>query len=509
MEDAAVPYEQLPIVEVDLDDLRLDLDNYRLPTRPDDEDFALRYLFEAEDVMGAALLILREGYFDNEVPIAVRGPSGYVVLEGNRRVSALKALQKPFIVPSHELELRTLLKRFQTEALDLPTRIRVLQTPDRQTALPHIARLHTGLSKRRWSRDQQATFYHSLLDEATTVEDVKAMYPSVSVPRFMRMAVARRFLSGASFQDESLHQYVTGDKLAMSSFEYAYRKKDIATAVGLEFDGDGLLLPRGSAPEEIAAQLPPQKLKALEYLVSEFRANRLNTRSDAFKKGHQAGDQLLARLTGVGSARIDATSSAGASFTNSSGAINSGDGADHGQTAGGSIPAVAPPSGDERNEGKGGGSDIGTSPSPTMRGPNRPDTKKSLDLSGVDYTSVPVGLKRRYIELRSIEVQQFPAATAMLMRAVLESTIKWHYETRGSRVSGQLGDVMKRVRGEYEKVGGLTDSVRVISSGAADRPGSASWFNMASHSADFVIHDGDVRRAWEQIVPLIRHLLLP
>lgn len=37
-------------------------------------------------------LFLRDGYFDNEVPIGVEENGEYVVLEGNRRVSALKAV---------------------------------------------------------------------------------------------------------------------------------------------------------------------------------------------------------------------------------------------------------------------------------------------------------------------------------------------------------------------------------------------------------------------------------
>ena len=93
-----IAYEQLPIVDVDLNGLLLDLDNYRIPTHRDDEAAALKYLFASEDVLGAARLILRDGYFDNEVPIVIssRGKSDkppYIVLEGNRRISALKALQ--------------------------------------------------------------------------------------------------------------------------------------------------------------------------------------------------------------------------------------------------------------------------------------------------------------------------------------------------------------------------------------------------------------------------------
>jgi len=182
--ETLMAYEQLPIVEVELDRLLLDLENYRIPTRRDDEAGALKYLFASEDVLGAARLILRNGYFDNEVPIVITTSSqdeSYTVLEGNRRVSALKALHEPGIVPGHEAEIRSLLKRYALEADSLPDRIRVIVAPDRATAAPHIARLHTGISKKRWSRDQQATFYYSLLDDQTTIDDVKAQYPDVNV----------------------------------------------------------------------------------------------------------------------------------------------------------------------------------------------------------------------------------------------------------------------------------------------------------------------------------------
>jgi hypothetical protein len=188
-------YEPLPIRTVALKDLALDLDNYRIPTRREDQSAALAYLFLSEEVTKACLLILRNGYFDNELPIVIEDGNGYIVLEGNRRVSALKALQDPNLVPAHTAEVRSLLKRYAVEVNDLPTEIRVIVADDRDAAAPHIARLHTGKPKKPWSRDQQATFYYSLLGPHTTVEDIKAQYPGVAVSRFIRMAAIRRFLA--------------------------------------------------------------------------------------------------------------------------------------------------------------------------------------------------------------------------------------------------------------------------------------------------------------------------
>jgi hypothetical protein len=491
-------YKQLPIIEVDLNDLLLDLENYRIPTRRDDEAGALKYLFASEDVLGAARLILRDGYFDNEVPIVVseslksEGPP-YIVLEGNRRVSALKALHDPGLVPGHESELRSLLKRYALEAQDLPDRIRVLVAPDRATAAPRVARLHTGIPKKRWTRDQQATFYYSLLDDQTTVDDVKALYPGVDIVRFIKMAVMRRAVASALFSDHSLREYAASDHLAMSVFEYAYRNQDIADAIGAKFDKDGQLLPRSSTPEKIGARLPKKKLDALEYLVNEFRAGRLNTRSLEFKKRSDSHKPFVDSLNGVVSEPEDSDTPeppAPPVRSPSSGSSSEGGGD---VSSGGAAEPPAPPA---TPTGKG------------SRGPNHPDTKDTLDLSGLDYENAPLNLKLRYFELRKISLSILPISAAILMRSILESTIKVHFES-STPVSGELSSVFKQVSQTYGQEKSLKATINNIQSGNAHKQGSIQWFNLIAHSADAAVSADDVRQAWKVVGPLLRHLLRP
>ena len=499
-------YEQLPIVDVDLDGLLLDLENYRIPTRRDDESGALKYLFASEDVMGAARLILRDGYFDNEVPIAIAATDQddappYIVLEGNRRVSALKALHDPTIVPGHETELRALLKRYAVEAENLPGRVRVIVAPNRATAAPHVARLHTGISKRRWSRDQQATFYYSLVDDQSTVEDVKAQYPDVDITRFMKMAVMRRFLVAVPFSDHSLRQYAASDDLAMSVFEYAYRNKDIAGAIGAEFDKDGLLLPRILTPEKIASKLPKRKRNALEYLVGEFRAGRLNTRSEEFKKRSDAHLPFVNRLSGTSSPAP--VPPAPAPTQTPSGPSTSRLG----------FPTTGEPSGNGASSGNETSTEFSPQPgSPGgsgSRGPNHPDTKDTLDLSGLEYENAPLNLKYRYIELRKINLANLPITAAILMRSVLESTIKIHFEGSSTPVSGMLKEAFKQVELSYGKDKGLKATISTIQSGNVQKYGSIQWLNLIAHSADATVSADDVRQAWKVVNPLLRHLLRP
>lgn len=489
-------YEQLPIVEVGLDGLLLDLENYRIPTRRDDETGALKYLFASEDVIGAARLILRDGYFDNEVPIVITatpqadGPP-YIVLEGNRRVSALKALHDPTLVPGHGNEVRALLKRYAVEAQNLPERIRVIVARDRATAAPHIARLHTGISKKRWSRDQQATFYFSLVDDQTTVADVKAQYPDVDVVRFMKMAVMRRFLVAVPFADPSLRPYAASNELSMSVFEYAYRNKSIAAAIGAEFDKDGRLLPISSAPEKIAAELPKTKLNALEYLLHEFRAERLNTRSPEFKKSDHKHQELVDRLNGV---LVTPSPPAHAPAATASPAPS---------------PSPPIPAGATPATGFGPNTQPQSEPSTVQgsRGPNHPDTKDALDLTGLGYENAPLNLKLRYFELRKISLSNLPISAAILMRSILESTIKVHFEAATPPATGELRRVFRHVSEAYGQEKSLKATIGVVQSGDVHERGSIHWFNLIAHSADASVTAEDVRHAWKVVSPLLRHLL--
>lgn len=514
-------YVQLPMVEVNVEDLRLDLANYRIPSRRDDEAAALNYLYAEEDVLGAAKLILRDGYFDNEVPIVIKdGDGSYTVLEGNRRVSALKGLLDPTEVPSHARELEALLKRYAVEAEDLPKAIRVLIAPSREDANPHIARLHTTAPKKAWSRDQQANYYYSLLGPDTTVDQVKADYPDVDVVRFIKMAEMRRFLAGVEYADASLKQYVTGAGLTMSGFEYAYRNSDIAAAIGASFDRDGRLRPSTRLhPEAIAAELTDRQRAAVEYLMVEFRAKRLNTRSPEFKKSTEAHATLLAKLTGLSLGETDASVSDDLDAqdhptdADDRGDAAPGDGSQNGSNDGPAAPAPGGSASSTSNEGtRGGFGSAGQGPggATNTRGPNHPETKTTLSLSGLDYTNhTSTNLQRRYHELRKMNLKETPVAAALLLRSVLETTIKFHFEGTATPAVGQLSETIKTVVSAYGQVRALKHSIGRIQSGGDATPGSVQWFNLASHSADLVVDAKQVHQAYGLVEPLLRHLLRP
>lgn len=480
-------YSQFPIEEASVRDLVLDVSNYRFPIDQPTESAAMNYLFAAHDVMDVARIILRDGYVDNELPFVVEEGDRLIILEGNRRLSALRALLDPSLVPSHQTELDRLLRRYAPEAADLPEKIRVMRFPDREVAAPVLARLHIGESKKAWSLDEQAKFVLAQLTDGVTAEALKEQLPAIKdVVRLIRMGHVREMLKDVTFDDPALGEYAASDRLAMSSFEYAYRNSEIQAAIGIAFDDNGNLISRPSTTMHVAA---------LARLLRGFKAGELNTRR-GLKPGSEDFRKLLAEMRDE-----PETSESPEPDGDDRGTSNpKADTPDPRP----STPSDTAPSGGTR------------APDPTddqasRRGPNNPETKRNLDFSGIDETPLPLPLKHRVRELRRVDVTEFPAAAAMLMRSVLEAAIKEHYGVKsGKEATGMLSAVMTRVTADYGKDGHLAHAISTINrtgKGASTTPGTGEWFNLVTHSVNLDVNAKQVHESWRVAFPLVRFLL--
>lgn len=150
----------LPVKLVALEELELDLRNYRLPIRVTDEHQAVLYMLENEKILELAEEILKYGYLDNEFPLVVADVSRFKVVEGNRRVTALKLLNDPTLIekygPDKSHRYKRLKNKYQDRYASIPPQIRVMVADSEEELQPHIARLHTKISKKQWSTEQQA-----------------------------------------------------------------------------------------------------------------------------------------------------------------------------------------------------------------------------------------------------------------------------------------------------------------------------------------------------------------
>lgn len=489
-----VPRVSEDVRKVKVDDLSLDLNNYRFAVEQPNETMAFNDLFENEDVLTLALSLLREGYLTNELPLVVEEDGRYVVLEANRRVSAMRALRDPALVPGHRHDLEALLKRYRADADDLPDEVYVTVYPDREAAAPVLARQHIGEDKKRWGLDEQAKFVLAQLAGGANVKTLKATLTGIKdVVRLVRMGRVRQALLTTKFTDSSIEAYAHGPELKMSVFEYAYRDKTIRPLLGFEFDDEGSVVSSPQTPGQIAV---------LERVLRGFKSKELSTRKVLNDKTGAAYLGLIEELRALAAGGpVPAAPPASASL----GSVAAGG------TSAGSPASADTPSAPPAAPGTGAGGAASTTPTSSPVGPNNPDTKRKL-VVGFDYSNAPVGLQKRFSELRAIDLETHPAAAAMLLRSVVESSIKFHYTSRNNHtVSGMLGQVVPQVAKDYAGVKHLARSINLLQNAIApkDRPGSGNWFNAASHDPTMVINAQQVRDAWQELEPLVRFLLQP
>lgn len=149
---------ELPIHQLHLDPL-----NPRLPEAYQDatESDLLKYVAETYSAIEVARSIALHGYFNSEPLIVIsETDDSYIVVEGNRRLVALRVLAEPTL--ANELddsdEWRTLAGK-----ADLPARIPVIIAPDPQSVAPIIGYRHiSGIEP--WEPYPQARFIASLVD---------------------------------------------------------------------------------------------------------------------------------------------------------------------------------------------------------------------------------------------------------------------------------------------------------------------------------------------------------
>lgn len=494
-----------PIETVHLDRLNLDLRNVRIRGSVINETHALNYLFAEEDVIDLAHSILRDGYIDNELPIVVDNGGQYLVLEGNRRVSALKALNNPDAAPTFSKTLNRLLSRYG--GAPIPPAIRVMIAPTREAAAPLLARLHTANPKKSWPREQQATFYYAQLSPTTTVDDLKAIFPSAAkdIPRFIRMAEMRTLIKTLKFEDAAIREYATSDKLTMSAFEYAHSKPLIRLAAGLEFTSNGLL---------VSKKFTTFQQRTIQYILAGFKYNQLNTRSSKLRARHKDHAEYVKKLWAISTG--DDPGDFEADFAKSDG--DSGLGSIHEDPNNGHNYQQdrKPPAPENTGDSRTGSSDYPErGQSGGTRSPNRGYTRDRLDMLGISYSGQSAGIRRRFEELSQISVRNLPNSAYYLVRSLLECSIKHYFRLKNDALHSGI-TLAGAVTAAAKHFAALKDNRMTVILNGLSQGGqvTADQFYKSAPALNTLIHEPDafvtaeqVHHAWEHMAPLIRRLL--
>lgn len=124
----------------------------------------IQYLFEHDKALEVAQSITNRGYFPNEPLLAIKENARYVVVEGNRRLAALKALREPGLLEGFiERQVERLSRRI-TDPQSI-ARIPVTIAPSRRATDRQIAGRHIGTPVLAWQAENRASFILDKIEE--------------------------------------------------------------------------------------------------------------------------------------------------------------------------------------------------------------------------------------------------------------------------------------------------------------------------------------------------------
>jgi len=231
--------------------LQLDPKNPRIPElgkSPSQREIAAE-LIRHDDAYDLARSIAEQGYFPTETLIATKERGELVILEGNRRLTALKCLLSPAFAPEdYEKRFHLLQSKADLESI---RKVRISIAPSRELAVPIIIARHTTSGIQRWETAQQAKFVATLVSPDMTIDDVAKHYgiSRSDVVNAVKLHTLYQIACTLDLPDDILTQVRNPRRFSMSTLERLANSSKVPEFLGTTFDDSGLLQGRIAVDE--------------------------------------------------------------------------------------------------------------------------------------------------------------------------------------------------------------------------------------------------------------------
>lgn len=522
--------------KVDVMKLRLDPRNVRLELADEaPESDIVNDLFVNEKAFSLVEGIVKVGLLTHEVPIVLKRDKHLYVVEGNRRIAALKAIQNPYLAPSHLARINKLLEGFTLR--DSLRRIDVKEAPSQDDADQLIAALHTGNQRVAWSPSRQAAFFQAQLDGGRSVEELFSLYPTVDVKKFVARSQILNLFRNVDYADPTFKDFIRGRRFPVSTLARLYDNDKFLDLVGIQVNNADGTVQLNTGPIRFA--------KIAETIVSGITSKDPEVRLDTRTLNSTKSDtyrNLMDSLRDIMNEDVeeepDSAEPIGTSPTDGTTSSFSGPGTQHsgtGQRSTGSKPedSGAPPS--EQSPQASTISSGESSETPSGAKPKRQSRYLETDEFTV-AAAYPRAIHQIFGELSTLNVDKFPNATLDLIRTFLEKTIKAFAISKGEDIRASLnsglgasahaagnaggsGTVVRFVQlGEcllwlekYFQSNGSTSLkqvvVKVRSGKVADYTSSVDHMNAINHNHDVFATPSDVRECWSVMQSILRAIL--
>lgn len=481
-------------------DLRLDPRNVRLdlPDKVPESDI-IQDLFANEKALDLVESIARVGFLTHEVPIVVERSGEFVVVEGNRRVAALKAIQNPHLAPDFQTRISRLAQEFPDRAAIC--RITVKRAPSQDDADQLVAALHTGNQRRPWSPSRQAAFFQAQLDAGKTPEELIQRYPTVDVRKFITRSDILEIFRSVNYDDPDLGDYTRKRSFPVSVLARLFENGEFLDLVGIQVQRDtGRALLQGS---------PDTFKRVATKILGDMRKGIINTRilNKVKSKSYQCYLGELRNLVeddhyGETDAEHDQSNRSDLFYDSKSTESVTVQPGRPSRV----VECVEP---DSAHSGE------------APRCDSKPLRRKSNSLK-TDGLSVPEGfpevVRRILSELSDINIVKFPNATFDLLRSFLEKTIKAYAESIHEDILGAnsskrghiaLSACLEWVEGYYRRIGNksIVQVVKKIKDGGSGFVESKECLDAINHNHNIGAEPDDVRRSWNAMFPLMKAML--
>lgn len=509
------------VVDV-VDDLELDPHNVRLELSGTvtESDIA-QDLFSNENVLSLVDGIAKVGYLTHEIPIVVRRGKKLFVVEGNRRIAALKCIQNPYLAPGFTPQVTRIANAIADR--DALRRISVKLAPNDDEANRLIGAIHTGTQRKAWSPNRQAAFFQAQLDAGKSAKELIEQYPTVDVKKFILRSRYLEIFRSATYTDLDLKSYISNRKFPVSILERLYPNNDFLRTLGLAVDDDYNVTT--TLPDEVFGEL-------VEKIVRDIKDKKIDTRklnksdSDSYKAYLAALRDLVNQSRGGASAGPAVPSPGGASGSAAKTGNSSSQGTSGASMGKNSSGTTATPSGGATGVGGAAGNSgaptAGVAATPVVKPKAAP--KRAVNLDTADLTvpsSYPRSVGLILAELSRINITIYPNAAMDLLRTFLEKSIKSYADQVDVDIRTQqnvqgfvyLSHCLKWLETYLPTVGhrplGQVAKKLAASKVSGYYSASTDALNAINHNHKVHAEPEDVRSCWSTMHELMKVVLAP
>lgn len=236
-----IDYTNWELRKLSVDALQLDPENPRLPEEMlhQSQSAIIHFLVDEFDVLEIAKSIAQNGFFINETPIVAKVGKKFVVVEGNRRITALKLLRNPALAPPRKkysyIRLAEDVDASQWEKLS------VYIAPSKDEVAPILIARHGSVMTSPWQRIMKMRFLAGEVLRGVNHEEIAERY-SVKITEVRTAAITillREMIRGADIPDAVKDAYLH-EKFQTSTLARVFEAKRFQELAGLQLVGSKL-----------------------------------------------------------------------------------------------------------------------------------------------------------------------------------------------------------------------------------------------------------------------------